>query len=837
MTLDSDNSDTRHFKPAKHRAACRRSAACNVLSSAVLLGSTALTGIPAFAAIELPMASHALSFGALQTVSVIGMAVFATTTALLHIFGRRGWNQREASLVAELAREQSRNDRISAMVSGDHQIIISWLSPCEPPLIEGEAGFSIATGALAFGSWAVPQSALALERHVDQLKSSGESFLVSLITKNGQIVEAAGQAVGGRAVLRLRDISGVAAELKQVAERLDVISTQHASLLTLINSMPHPVWTRSLQGTLTWANEAYLAAVEASSLEQAEAKKLDLLDKADRDAVAQHVQAGDTYGAQVHAIVAGQRCVLDVMDKPTSSGRAGIAIDVTALEDARRTLQQQMEAHAVTLDRLPTAVAIFDNKQALVFRNAAFEKLWGFDVAFLDSKPLHGQLLDLQRDGHKVPNLAEYKSWKSDLLAIYESSKTSEDYWLLPDGRTIHCLTTPNPQGGITALFDDVTEGASLKFQVSTLDRVQQETLDALREGVAVFGSDGRLKLSNPAFALQWRLDPEMLAALPHVDSVVTKCRLLAPGEDVWTDLLTAVAGVRDERHDISARFERRDGSILDCTATALPDGGTMITFVDVTDSVNVERALTEKAEALEKAARLRDDFVHKVSYELRSPLTNVIGFAQILGGESIGALNERQRDYTSHILRSAGVLLAIVNDILDLASIDNGDLALDLKPVDIMGTITAVNDSLADRLSEKSVSIEVEQDGNLGELVADSRRVRQVLYNLLANAVAFSSSGQIVKLRAWRDGNDVAFTIADQGRGIPQEVQDKIFGRFESHGIGAQYRGVGLGLAIVKSLVELHGGNVELVSRPGDGTRVTCRFPASGVILHQAAE
>jgi signal transduction histidine kinase len=813
-------------------------AAANRRVKAALLGTPlVLLSTVAARALDYPMATHALSQGAFHAIALVGMAVFATTTALLHLFGRRRWLRQEKALSGELMHERARNDRVETMLMTDRQCIISWRAPHEAPLIEGEAGFSVGASVLAFGSWAASGSAQALDRNLEILKLNGEAFSLLLQTKTGETVEATGQAVGGRAVLRLRDMSGIAAELHQIKAERDRLSSEQSTLRTLVDSLPHPVWTRNAAGGLSWSNAAYLVAVEASSLAEVEQRKLDLFERAEREAAAVRIIAGEAYRAQVNAIVAGQRRVLDVVEQPTISGRAGIAIDVTELEEARRGLQQQIQAHAVTLDRLPTAVAIFDQHQSLVFRNAAFEKLWGFDVALLDSGPLHGQLLDLQRDSNRVPNLAEYKGWKTEILTAYASVKPSEDWWLLPDGRTIHYLASPNPQGGITVLFDDVTEGASLKFQVSKLDQVQQETLDALREGVAVFGSDGRLKLANPAFSAQWRLDPDMLAHAPHIDDIVALCRVSAPGDEQWTDVLSAVAGVRDERHDISARFDLRSGMILDSTATALPDGGTMITFIDVTDTVNVERALTDKAEALEKAARLRDDFVHKISYELRSPLTNVIGFAEILGGETTGPLNERQRDYTSHILRSAGILLAIVNDILDLASIDNGDLSLDMKPIDIPVMIAAVCEGLSERLNEKSIRIDVNVSDSLGDMVADTRRVRQVLYNLLANAVTFSNTGQVVTLTARREGSEIAFSVVDQGRGIPQDIQDKVFGRFESHGIAAQYRGVGLGLAIVKSLVELHGGRVTLQSQPGTGTSVTCHFPANGEALHQAAE
>ena len=173
--------------------------------------------------------------------------------------------------------------------------------------------------------------------------------------------------------------------------------------------------------------------------------------------------------------------------------------------------------------------------------------------------------------------------------------------------------------------------------------RVQGETLDTLKEGVAVFGSDGRLKLANRAFADMWRLAPESLAeqsayrrdrpAWPPA-----RAPRRTPGSRSaarWPGLPTCAWACR-------CRMERRDGSVLDCAAAPLPDGATLLTFIDVTASVNVERALTERNDALERASRLRDDFVHHVSYELRSPLTNVIGFTQLLGdgrsGRSIRA-------------------------------------------------------------------------------------------------------------------------------------------------------------------------------------------------------
>jgi signal transduction histidine kinase len=265
---------------------------------------------------------------------------------------------------------------------------------------------------------------------------------------------------------------------------------------------------------------------------------------------------------------------------------------------------------------------------------------------------------------------------------------------------------------------------------------------------------------------------------------------------------------------------------VLDCAAQPLPEGATLLTLIDITASVNVERALTEKNDALERAAQLRDTFVHHVSYELRSPLTNIIGFTQLLGDETVGALNARQREYADHIMRSSAALLVIINDILDLASIDAGSLELQREDVDVQATIEAAVRGIADRLAESHITLALDVPEDIGNVHADGKRIRQILFNLLSNAVGFSEPGQRVEVRARRDGRELLLSVRDHGRGMAPEIAETVFNRFESHTLGTRHRGVGLGLSIVRSFVELHGGRIELETAPGRGTCVTCIFP-----------
>jgi signal transduction histidine kinase len=277
----------------------------------------------------------------------------------------------------------------------------------------------------------------------------------------------------------------------------------------------------------------------------------------------------------------------------------------------------------------------------------------------------------------------------------------------------------------------------------------------------------------------------------------------------------------------IELRIARVDGSVLDCTATPLPDGATLIAFEDVTDTFNVERALRERNDALEAADGIKVNFVHHVSYELRSPLTTIIGFAHFLNDPATGPLNAKQSEYVGYITTSTNALLAIINDILDLASLDAGGLELELRPVDIRATIEAAAAGVQDRFASNHLSLKLDISDSIGGFVADERRVTQVLYNLLANAASFSPQGGTITIKARRTERVVSLSVTDEGPGIAPDLRDKVFGWFESRANGTGRRGPGLGLTLVRSFVELHGGRAFIEPRAGCGTTVTCEFPA----------
>lgn len=235
---------------------------------------------------------------------------------------------------------------------------------------------------------------------------------------------------------------------------------------------------------------------------------------------------------------------------------------------------------------------------------------------------------------------------------------------------------------------------------------------------------------------------------------------------------------------------------------------------------------LHQRNEALEAADQMKVDFIHHVSYELRSPLTTIIGFAHFLSDPSTGPLTPKQAEFLDYVTKATNALLALTNNILDLATIEAGAMKLELGEVDAAKAIALAAEGVQDRLATDRIRLRVDISADVGHFIADEKRVVQVLYNLIANAVGFSPQNSAVEVAARRTENDVVFTVTDSGPGIPEDMKDRVFNWFESRSQGSRHRGAGLGLSLVRSFVEQHGGQVQVNSIAGKGTSVACKFP-----------
>jgi signal transduction histidine kinase len=795
----------------------------------VLLASTARADEGSFGTLGGLIPSSPFAIVALSACALIsGIAAWAW-------FGRAAALRAAAAARRGAVELETRLDEAEALIAAEPHLLFVWQGNNPHPervggaLPEARGVPATARERASFPKWLEISSAEALAQGLKSLKQQGVPFNFVVRTRAGDLLEADGRTAGGLVTLRLRWLTGERLEMSKLAQQYRTLEHEVSMMTGILDQAPMPVWVRDHDQQISWANRAYLRAVDAGSVEQVVDSRLELLDQTHRNRAREALSSCSVARQRAHAVVAGARKNLEVIDVSFEGGSAGFAIDMTDLETAQNELRRHIQAHASTLDKLATAVAIFGPDQRLRFSNAAYSALWSLDTQWLAEQPTDAEILDRLRETRHLPEQADFRAWKARQLAAYTRVEPHEDWWHLPDGQTLRVVSEQHPFGGVTYLYENVTERLELESRYNQLINVQRETLDNLHEGVALFGSDGRLKLYNSAYANLWRLDRALLAETPHIEQIVGRCRAQYDDDRYWDQVRFAVTSLSQERVPLSMKIERLDETVLAFASVPLPDGATLLTFGDITDSARIERALRERAEALEAADQLKSEFVSNVSYELRTPLTNIIGFAEGLSIGLAGALNAKQAEYVNDIQTSSNVLLRVIDAILDLATIDAGAMELRLQEFDVASTVEASRELVRDRISASGHVLELDVAKDVGSLFADEKRVSQILYNLLSNAIGFSEPGSTITLACRREDDQIVLSVSDNGKGIDPSQRDAIFDRFHARSSGPDHRGPGLGLSLVKSFVELHGGTVEVDSEPQHGTTFTCRLPAAG--------
>ena len=658
-----------------------------------------------------------------------------------------------------------------------------------------------------------------------RLRRDGAPFSLKITTPDGVYVEADGRTAGARAVVWLLDagVRGLEDSGIRVEGGREIIARDPTAFLEMWNGAPFMAWRVNGALKLEWANPDYLTALEAKSLDQAIQRNLQL-DQGAVDLARKAIDTGEAQEETRSAVIAGELRTMRIRVSPVAGGAAGVALDVTEAEAARDLLAKQQRAHDETLDHLAEGIAVFDAGKKLVFHNRAFEQMWNLDAGFLADRPAHAAWLDYLKEKRKLPAHANYAEWRARELALYqEVAELPQDFWVLPDGRMLRIARQRHPGGGLLMIFSDITNEVALKSSYDALLQTQKAALDKLHEAVVVFGLDGRLKLHNAAFSTMWRLEEGGVSEGMTFDAVIGACEKLFHDKAEWAKVRGRITDPSPEaRTEYRGEMRRSDESVLKFLTRPLPDGATLVAFQDITADRRVEDALRERAEAFETADKLKGQFVENVSYQLRNPLQAIYGNAEMLAHKVFGPLNDRQVEQVDSIIEASGSLSKLIDNILDVAMVEAGNVILDPAPMDVYEAITESVQMAASKARDTEVPIRVKCDPKIGTINADQKRITQVIVNLLSNALRHTERGDTITVSAERLDGVVRLTVADTGKGMAFDQQARAFDSFES----GDRRGAGLGLALVRSFVEMHGGWVALSSEPGRGVTVTCHLP-----------
>lgn len=672
-----------------------------------------------------------------------------------------------------------------------------------------------------------------LKQAIVDLKAGSKQFRIELKTSTGLTMECFGtirqEHNTNHLILWWQDIS----ERNEANDRLrkenERMKMDLQQLNNMMNGLPVPVWQRDEKLQIRSCNLAFMEAAEETPDSQ-HGDSMELYSQA--KLLARKALEGKERAYERRFIVLhGERKLYDIYETPWADGKSttGLAMDCSEIDKIRAEMEQIKSAQADLLESSTSAMAIYGSDQRLKSYNNAFCRLWKLEESWLASHPKYSEVLEQLRENRTLPEQANFPAFKQQHLKLFtDLIDPQEEFYYLPDGRTIRVLAIPHTMGGVLFVYEDVTDRLALERSYNTLIAVQNETLDNLHEGVAVFGEDGRLRLSNPVYMEMWNHSREIAASSPHIGDLLNRNKSLFVFDD-WEKFKEDFISMLSARQTCQKRIERRDGKILEGIFVPLPDGQTLINYVDITSSILVERSLRERNEALQEADRVKSEFLANISYELRSPLTSISGFTEMLRQDYFGRLTDRQQEYLANIQDASKHLTTLINDILDIASIEAGYMQLDIKPFDIHAMIQSMPSLVGDRARNSEITLKLECPSDIGIMDGDENRIRQILFNLLTNSIKYTEpKGQVCLGAKLGDVVDeIVFWVEDNGMGMTQEEQDFVFSKFyRTAGASRKNSGTGLGLSMVKSFVELHGGRVELSSQFGVGTTIYCYLP-----------
>ena len=530
-------------------------------------------------------------------------------------------------------------------------------------------------------------------------------------------------------------------------------------------------------------------------------------------------------GQPVELVLADGRVIEMLESRTPDGGFVGVYRDVTEGRRAQRDLAQAK----LTLDRALNAIdegfLLFDRDDRLVTWNQHYAVLFPhLEPALRTGVPL----VELQTLSarHLLPdgNPEIWARWIADRRRHHRGGGAPLEI-VQPDGRVIEIAEAPTPEGGFVAVYRDVTETRRAQRELAEAMATLDQALNVMSDGFVVFDASERLLLWNERY----------LEMFPYYRGVVSVG--LDSGEMARHAARTLYGDARDgEAAAFLAWSMRRDrgsdaaprtlalpsGLVVEATDRRTSDGKRVSLYRDVTQERQSARALEEARDAAEAAARAKSQFLAAMSHEIRTPLNAVLGMNGLLMDSP---LDPEQRHYVELIGKSGENLLAIINDILDLSRLESGKLTLEVVDFSLPAAISEVASMMATRAQVKGLKLDWPLGGDAPRVRGDPTRLRQVLFNLVGNAIKFTERGEVgigLEIDDDEDGRVRAvLTVRDTGIGIDPEVLPHLFERFvqADNSTSRRFGGTGLGLAICREIVQLMGGRIDVRSAPGLGS------------------
>lgn len=675
-----------------------------------------------------------------------------------------------------------------------------------------------------------------LSANFEELKKIGTKFSCIITTIENKKIHITGSKM---TINELETITLWCSNVTGYAEKIDLLKTELQSLTgekekieEVMDNLPIPIWMRDNDLRIIYCNRTYCDNLGYEK-DKIVKKNIPLVpgtlfgqghSLAETAKKSHHMQNISQY-----TVLNGTRKKLSVYEGPIRSDNfIGFALDLTTEDDLSSNLDKVVTAYSEVLELLSTSIAIFEENTRLTFFNSAYQKLFKLEESWLHSKPTYGEVLDECRNNRQLPEHADFQAFKKNQINMFTSvTEPLQEFMHLPNGKTLRCVTAPYPLGGLLFMYEDVTDSLTLKRENNTLLAVQKETIDHLYEGVAVYGSNNRSKLMNNSFKKIWNLEdiPEENSKGIHLNEILDRIKnFLDYGED-WEKFKENTISNLTDRVPKTGELTKNDGSVILFSYIPLPDGAHMHSYIDITDTCMLEKAVLEKNQALKTAQKLRFEFVSGVSTELKEPINILIGFSELLIHQYFGILNEKQLEYCQCILDASHQLYQLINNLLEMVSVDLDSANLDISNFYLEEMVNEVVLTVQKRAEEKNVEIIRNYSAYLTSFNGDKKRLKQAIFNILINAIQFTPPNGHVDIRVVNDEKNVKIIIKDEGIGVNLDKDKKVFRRLNRANF-MRSDAKTISMPLVRALIELHNGTLSISSDIGEGTSVICTLP-----------
>ncbi|MEM6858661.1 MAG: PAS-domain containing protein [Pseudomonadota bacterium] len=643
---------------------------------------------------------------------------------------------------------------------------------------------------------------------------------------------------GGAALVWVFDFSESEDELSRLRQSAARAEADFTALIGLIEAAPMPMWFRRQDMAIQLVNQAYVDAVAAASAEAVVQGQIELLEadgertpaEIARDSLSRQAKTERTVAATIH----GARRTLRVSDLPLGTeGVAGYAIDIEEQQQVMREFRAYREAQRAMLDQLSIGVAQFDGDERLTYTNLPFRRLFELGADIGDGSEAgevaFERFLAEAREKGRTPEVRDFPEWRRERVEWFGQPDTKDENWPLPGGTHLRIVAQPMPDGGLVMLAEDRTESLALSATRDTLLRTRTATLDSLFEALAIFAPDGSVQLWNRSFAPTWGLAPEFLDTHPSAQGLLDAIAdNLISAKDAGK-IGAVVRAATLDRRDKKGQVELADGRTLRFAGVPLPDGNGLLTVLDITDSQKAEKALRERAQALEEADSVKTRFLANMSYEFRNPLTSIGGFAEMLASGAAGDLNSDAREYVQAILTSVAQLTEQVENVLDLSQSEAGLMPLAKEKIELLPFLTTLIRNREAAIIEAGLGLDLK--GKKGRFaMADPRQLARAVGHLLDNAIKGTPKDGQILVEAPKPGPQddwsAAIVISDNGTGMDADTLAQAVGAGSAGGHSRSDVRTGLGIPLARQLIEAHGGTLELTSEEGVGTTAIIVLP-----------